>query len=187
MAKSLEEVQAATIDGIDTLMDGLTSGMLTPAQWREQMGELLLVGHTAAYMAGTGSAKMTPQALELIAERYNTQLDYLDRFANDIERGDIEADANRWRARARLYAAAMRASYSRGKTAGYRLPAYPGDGSTECLVNCKCEWRIVTRDREGDNADAYWRLGQAEHCPTCERRARQWNPLRIRNGEVING
>ena len=57
---------------------------------------------------------------------------------------------------------------------GFELPAYPGDGSTECLVNCKCEWRI---DKVPEGYDCYWIIDpEAENCPTCQQRAAEWNP-----------
>ena len=64
------------------------------------------------------------------------------------------------------------------------LPATPRDGSTDCLVNCKCRWR-VKKLRGNGNWDVRWVLGDAEHCETCKTRARVWNPLQIRNGKII--
>jgi len=55
----------------------------------------------------------------------------------------------------------------------FNLPAYPGDGSTQCLTNCKCEWRI---EKLAWGVDAYWMLGEAEHCDDCVERSNTWNP-----------
>ena len=78
-------------------------------------------------------------------------------------------------ARSQLYTQAATASYERGRAAAHRLvlPAYPGDGSTQCRVNCKCHWRIV----EDETAwNCYWTLGKAEHCEDCVAREATWAP-----------
>lgn len=57
---------------------------------------------------------------------------------------------------------------------GFVLPAYPGDGSTECLTNCRCEWDI---HEVPEGIDAYWVVDhEAENCQTCLDRERDWNP-----------
>jgi len=57
---------------------------------------------------------------------------------------------------------------------GFTLPAYPGDGSTECLTNCRCEWDI--REVEG-GYDCFWIVDhEAENCETCLQRGNDWNP-----------
>lgn len=60
------------------------------------------------------------------------------------------------------------------------LPAYPGDGSTQCLTNCRCEWRI---EQVEGGYNCYWIIDRAaENCPDCQRRAAEWNPLFIPYG-----
>jgi hypothetical protein len=67
---------------------------------------------------------------------------------------------------------------ARGLRAGLPdLPAYPRDGSTVCRVYCRCQWQI--KKRSDALYEATWKLGQAEHCPDCILRAKQWNPLRL--------
>lgn len=56
---------------------------------------------------------------------------------------------------------------------GFDLPAYPGDGSTQCLTNCKCEWDV---QKVAEGVDAYWILGEAEHCDDCVTRSQDWAP-----------
>ena len=57
------------------------------------------------------------------------------------------------------------------------LPAYPGDGSTQCLTNCRCEWRI--EPVEG-GYNCYWVVDHAaENCPDCLQRGVDWNPIFI--------
>lgn len=78
------------------------------------------------------------------------------------------------------------ASYERGNAAAYgiyNMPQYPGDGQTDCGEGCKCGLRIVTLPGNG-NSDVYWYMRRAEHCKDCPRLEMEWNPLRIRNGEI---
>jgi hypothetical protein len=56
------------------------------------------------------------------------------------------------------------------------LPAYPGDGQTACLGNCRCNWDIEETE---DAWEATWELNDAEHCADCIANAEQWNPLRL--------
>lgn len=58
----------------------------------------------------------------------------------------------------------------------------PAQG-TQCLENCCCKWEITTLDEKAEDYDCYWRLEPGkEHCQTCEERAEQWNPVKIRGG-----
>ena len=79
----------------------------------------------------------------------------------------------------KLYVNATKAAFERGKVASYGvpdLPAMPGDGTSECRVNCKCSWKIVETDTEWQ---CTWQRSAAESCPTCVQRARLWAPLRV--------
>lgn len=51
--------------------------------------------------------------------------------------------------------------------------------------NCKCFWDIDTLDFEKGNFDAYWKLGTDDNCQTCQIRATEWSPVRIRAGVLI--
>lgn len=81
------------------------------------------------------------------------------------------------RARSRMYMRSAREAFERGQMRAYRipeLPAYPGDGSTECLTNCRCSWRFVITD---DGIDCYWDIDwDAENCQDCIDRHYMWNP-----------
>ena len=80
-------------------------------------------------------------------------------------------------------AGAAKATYWRGATLGYNLPAYPADGSSECLGNCGCVWSLTVFDEEQGNLNAWWIRGKDDSCPTCIDRAGRWAPLRIRGNE----
>jgi hypothetical protein len=64
-----------------------------------------------------------------------------------------------------------------GKSAAWEveLPFYPGDGTTQCGVNCKCSWHMSETKSE---TRAYWRLDStAETCSDCNQRSVGYNPL----------
>lgn len=80
-------------------------------------------------------------------------------------------------ARSQMYMNSSREAFERGKTRAHGvppLPAYPGDGQTRCLTNCKCEW-VFEPTETGVNC--YWKLNPAEHCDDCLNNAARWNPL----------
>jgi hypothetical protein len=152
--------------------------------WERAMLEAITRGHAAAAIAGEaergiigrgraalakwiGERALSAATRQLIRDAVAGQAPYLRNFASEL--GQL-SDAQ-IAARAALYAGATRASYSKARWAGRGLPAYPADGGTACLVNCKCAW--VERD-DG----MYWELGAAEHCADCESRASQWRPWR---------
>lgn len=149
--------------------------------WQKAMAQDLLTYHYAAHLDGHGVRQMERTAQARVNEQVGTQLDYLNRFASELdERGWLDKDA----ARAALYAGSIKSTFWRGKTFGYDLPAYPTEGSP-CMVNCTCIWDMDELDPEELDADFTWRLGATEHCSVCRERARVWAPLRVRGGEMI--
>lgn len=65
------------------------------------------------------------------------------------------------------------------------LPAFPGDGTTEC-DECRCSWRVRVLDAQRGDYDANWMLGASAHCRMCRERARSWLGLRVRSGELVD-
>lgn len=176
-------IVAAMLAELDGLADGINAGLLSPVAWHNAVANALLRGHVAAYLEGRGADDLSDGARKLLGRLVGGQVEYLNKFLDQVE-AEGWSDG-RDRARLAMYARNLVASYERGKTFGLDLPAYPGDGSTQCLTNCKCSWRIVWLDAENLDADAYWDMGTAEHCDDCARRARRWAPLRFRGGEVV--
>jgi hypothetical protein len=153
-----------------SLVDGGSIGA-----WRKQMEQAIRRSQTAAYIAATAERLGVKPALvkglskaerkELDA-RINAQLKYLDGFVQDLKAGKLTmAQAS---ARAALYAGPTRGTYFATRYQG--LPFYPTEGS-ECKANCKCSW-----EQKGEQF--YWRMGAAEHCPTCQTRAAN-NPYQV--------
>lgn len=132
-----------------------------------------------AYRLGTGGT-LTDEGAALVNEMLATQSEYLQGFRNALADGSLSPAQTA--ARVQMYAESVKAPYWRGKTAAWPLPAVPGDGSTQCLTNCRCTWDI--RETGEDSADCYWVRHVDESCQTCIERASEWAPLRIRDGEL---
>lgn len=163
------------------LLARLENGDITPAEWENDMQAALAAYHQAAAMAGQKDTAI--EADELTAA-VGAQFAYLSAFRGVITDALAAGEAawSAWSARAAMYAEAIGASFWRAFTGGWPLPAYPRDGTTQCLSHCHCEWEINVVDQEAGDADAYWRLSPVEHCQTCVERGAQWSPLRIRGG-----
>ena len=139
------------------------------------------------YILGHGGrGSMTQADYGRLGAMLRKQYSYLDRFAGEIadgkyldEFGELtDQGLNAISNRLGLYVKSSTAAYERGKTLGMgcpELPAYPGDGNSECLTNCRCTWDIVEFP---DRWEATWReLGDEGTCDTCDYRGSTWNPL----------
>lgn len=175
MATDISRLQSLAAESVGELTRRLVAGDVSPAAWLRGMEASIARAHTAATISGIADRTgVTPRGLSR-AERADleraiaAQRPYLTRFAQDVRAGTLsEAQIQ---ARADLYAGPVRRTYSESRWANVKLPAHPGDGSSECLAWCKCSWAL--RD-DG----YYWELGTAEHCPTCNSRAASWAPWR---------
>lgn len=167
MTTNLDTLRAQPLSLIAPATQSLADGGSIGA-WRKAMEIAIRRSQTAAYIAATAERLGTTPALvkglsraerkELDA-RIDAQLKYLDGFVADLKAGKITmAQAQ---ARAALYAGPTRGTFYATRYQG--LPFYPTEGS-ECKANCKCSW-----EQKGEQF--YWRMGPAEHCPTCTTRA----------------
>lgn len=183
MPKPLRLLLARTLAAIARLTQQLERGVLDPAAWHDAMARTLRRAHAAALMAGQGSPTITRPGRTWLNEFIGVQLDFLRRFAVEVQ--DAAEYQKGWQARAALYAGAVKGAFWRGRVKMLPVPATPGDGSSQCLGNCTCSLEVVWIDADAGDADVYWRLGAKErHCQTCPQRAAEWNPLRIRGGEL---
>lgn len=168
MPTNLDTLRAQPLTLIGPATTTLAEGGSVSA-WRKAMEVAIRRSQTAAYIAATAERLGTTPALvkglsraerrELDA-RINAQLKYLDGFVADLKAGKLTmAQAT---ARAAMYAGATRGTYYATRYPG--LNAYPGDGGTPCLGNCKC-----SLEQKGDLI--YWQLNPAEHCDGCVSRA----------------
>lgn len=151
---------------------------ITIQQWQMGMRQVIKDTYINEYMLSAGGRNaMTQSDWGRIGQQVREQYEYLDRFAQDIANGRYTESGIA--ARARMYPESASQAYEQANvvTRGIPdLPAYPGDGSTVCLSNCKCTWQIKETD------DAWlctWKISPAENCPDCLDRAQRWAPLTI--------
>jgi hypothetical protein len=160
---------------VDTLARQLANEDITVQAWEAAMRDTIRDTFAAQYAYGRGGLNaMTAGDWQAINDLADAQAEYLRAFAEDVAAGRLsEAQIG---ARADLYLASSRHAYGRGLAAswGIDLPAYPGDGSSECKSNDRCHWEI---EDVGDEIHATWKLSSAEHCATCRSRASVWAPL----------
>ena len=173
---AISEIRKAT--------DSLASGGLSVEAWYDQMADILYAYHLAGWYVGQGTDDdPTDEQMDRIAAVVAEQLDYLDNFRNDLLKEDDDTLAPAYRNRAEMYGRATVVSLWMGKAGQFRLPAYPRDGSTDCVVGCNCTWIFGDIDLEVGNMDVTWRLGASDHCTQCQARAKAWKPFKIRGWE----
>lgn len=163
------------------LANQLATGAINLNQWTVAMRQEIKDNFICQYTLAHGGRNTLTQAdYGRLGQMIKGQYQYLDNFAADIASGKFTEQA--LAARARMYIEASSHAFERGKvlqTGMPDLPAYPGDGNTRCLSNCKCSWQI----KETDTAwEATWTLGLAEHCDDCISNAGRWNPLVMTKG-----
>lgn len=179
---SLDRLVARLSSLVGTATEALAGDPSRVDDWYDEVARQLRRYTLAAYISGSGT-QGTPDkvAQKLIAQYVKTQIEYLGQFRDEIKAAPEWQ--NGWNARADMYAESIKAPWWSGKTAGYPLPAMPGDGTTQCLTRCGCAWEVDELEGDG-NADAYWRRAKSDSCQTCVERERQWAPIRIRGGEL---
>lgn len=176
--RNISLYEAEQISSVQDLAYRLRDGDITIQQWTLQMREKIKRTHIVNYIIARGGvSRMTQSDWGRLGFVLRGQYQYLQRFAGEIAAGQLTL--GQIQARSALYINAARQSYERGKTQGARnitLPAYPGDGSSECFTNCRCRWSIKEFE---DRYECTWKLSEAEHCPTCLQRSQIWRPIVI--------
>lgn len=168
---------------IGAATDNLQADLSLTDDWYDEVARQLRRYHLAGFLSGYSGGTIPKAADAKIAQDLHTQLRFLNQFKVEIQ-DSAEWQAG-WNARAEMYARSIQVPYWRGKTKMLPLPAMPGDGTTQCLTNCKCAWSIDELDGD-NNYDCYWIYGATErHCQSCRERETQWHPLQIRNGELL--
>lgn len=166
------------------LGNDLLHGTLTLDAFHERMQDAIRLSLLHQAIAGTADndeRELTMADQARIETNIAEQYQFLDGFMADIEAA-IEKDGaslNFIPDRAAMYAGSGEAEYWQ-QSINVDLPAYPRDGSTQCLYRCQCNWRLECDDQ--GNVLAYWELGEADHCPDCEQRSEEWAPLVIAGG-----
>lgn len=166
----------------------ISAGEVAPADARAIMRQEIKKAYIRAYELGRGGRQaMTYSDWGSVGGMLKEQYSYLDRFLGDIAEGNLSE--GQIRTRFGMYLRSSREGYERGSSRATRmppgiLPAYPGDGQSECLTNCKCRWVIERVFAFGQfmGWNCTWTLGIAEHCRTCVNRAALWAPLFVPAG-----
>ena len=158
---------------VESLASSMYDGGITLGKWEEDMKRLIREFH-ASYTAiqRGGWDNMTHSDWGKIGPPLKAQYKYLHNFANNVADRRDTISLQAIQARAKMYGNA--AGYTAnvvvmGDAISKHLPWIPKDGSSECLVNCRCRWVLIVVDTVGDMkvVQAVWRLSPAEHCDTC--------------------
>jgi hypothetical protein len=161
---------------IDDLGAQLVKGDINVQQWVLQSRQYIKTAFIDEYALGHGGRhNMTQKDFGIIGHMCRDQYDFLNNFGEQVANGELSAD--QIRVRARMYIDASVQAYERAVSERLglpRMPAYPGDGSTECRANCKCHWQY----EETDTAwNCTWVVhSAAENCATCLERGAMWAP-----------
>jgi len=168
----------------------VAQGMLRVQDWQGLMRDEIKKQYINQYLVGRGGLnQMTQRDWGIIGRALRDQYRFLDGFAADVAAGKLSPA--QIQARARMYVDAAHVALERGRAEAFgmpTLPAYPGDGQTQCLTNCRCNWDIQeVRDEDGNviGWNATWVLDphkQEVHCPDCPNNAAVWNHLFVPAG-----
>lgn len=167
----------------NALATQLAAGDITVQQWTLAMREEVKINHISQYLlAHGGRDSMTQADWGRLGQKIRVQYEYLQKFAEDIAKGNLTE--GQIAARARMYVESSSQSFEQGHALAMgapEMPQYPGDGGTRCLSNCKCFWDIRELETQWD---CYWKLRPAEHCPDCVANSARWNPLTFYKSQV---
>lgn len=178
---------------VDLLAQGVADGTVTWGQFDGAMRAEIRQQQLGAAVVGSGGAhRATPQTYQLAQQQTDAQMQYFDAWSQQlyqqIQSGQTPSAAYIAN-RAKLYGKSAGSTFNQATTTALgvpELPFYPRDGSTKCLSNCCCEWRILPLQGAG-NYDCFWIIDpECEHCPQCPARRAVCNPLRVRNGAIVD-
>jgi hypothetical protein len=152
--------------------------------------------HTSVGSIGNGGWDgMDKSAWGKVGSEIKKQYRYLHGFAESIEENKDKISIEAIISRSHMYGEASGYTaeiLGAGKIADY-LPWIPKDGTTDCLVNCKCYWEllVVSKTKTVQTVQATWNLSPAEHCATCLGRDKYIAvihvPIAIRVPKIIGG
>ena len=192
LRKALERSIKKSTDKSANLARMIREGEIAPGDARNIMRREIKRLHTRQFLLGRGGRNaMNSGDWGTLGNALKKQYRYLEGFINQAYDENSGFSLGRIRSRINLYFNSSRESHSRGVMRAYgklQLPAHPGDGTTDCLTNCRCSpWRIeeVFDDSSGFREllgwNCYWVINPAaESCATCLNRADKWNPLFVR-------
>lgn len=162
-------------DTVNTLAENLYSGKISLGEWEESMKKNIRDVHASVTSIVKGGwDTMTHTDWGRTGTPLREQYKYLHNFANYIFLNKDTISLKAIQARARLYGLASSgtaAIVQAGPMLESMLPWMPRDGSTKCLMGCKCMWKFKTISKDPKSGlkvvSAIWKLNPAEHCDTC--------------------
>lgn len=163
-----DQITSLFEDRMNSLGQMLADGEINLMQFQVTMRQELRDAHALQIVAAADGDKSKVLANDwlILGSELQEQYRYLENFSHQIADGSVSggAIANR----ASMYAGSSKSSYWKHATKGVDLPAYPGDGSSECKGHCGCEWV--------DNGDGSWSWvrGKTDSCATCIDREDKW-------------
>jgi hypothetical protein len=147
---AVDEVLEAARMRIPALTQRLTQGTISIGEWQGEMAKAIKIAHMASASAGRGGwAQMTGSDWERVSSSIKEQYGYLQRFAGQIERGEVTE--GQIGARAEQYAGMGRNSYETtrrevelglGMEEERNLLA-EGDNCDDCLEETAKGWQPI--------------------------------------------
>jgi len=186
---ALEKYQADFDERTGKLAEDFESGKINLREWRGQMQhEIHMLQWAGAAVGAGGFTNLSAHGgYEELERKVREQVDYLNRWAAEIERkGKPSLAQLKNRARAYGQQAVVTASEAQNRAGGWPTLPFQPKVSTKCNGGCQCRWRWMIKDAQNLDADVFWELAEAEHCPTCIARSKACYPLKIRNGAFEN-
>lgn len=161
-------------DDVDSLAEDVYSGNLSIGAWEEQMRQLIREYNSSiASMAKGGWDGMTQSDWGKLGNPLKEQYKYLHGFAEDVASNRETISLEAIQARAHLYGESSKGTAYIIQTSPDirdQLPWMPKDGSTECMMNCKCHWALDVLEETDTTMTvlATWTLNAAaESCLDC--------------------
>lgn len=179
---------------VGALMQALLDGRITAEGWMSDMEAAIARYHLAAYMRGSGETAVPSTVREWLESVIAVQLAFLANFGMVVQAAGpkLQEYGRQFTNRAQMYTNAIKVAYWQGDIVRQvgrplPLPAFPGDGTTQCKTNCGCRWEIKVIDKEEGSYNATWLRGKRDSCQSCIEREKMWSPLRIRGGMLQPG
>lgn len=186
----LADAQAAFNLRAETINQQYVDGEITLSQWESEAIRIVKTINVQSFAKGVSGdwESITFQMWGKLGAHIKVQRARLRDFVNTLQGGtkSIEYLNNRLK----MYGSAARAAmlqadaWERGVPV-LVVPAWPGDGTTNCRSRCRCRWAFQKRGK--NTWFATWHLGIADHCRTCVARANRqtgWYRLKIVNGVI---
>lgn len=157
--------------------------------WRHHMREEIRRLHFVVAVIAGGNIEQDVELYNRILSNVARQMQYFERWITQLQGATLSMEQfNAIVNRAGMYGTASGETFFNALTRALGLPFmpfYPKD-RTVCKVGCCCHWDYKSLRGDG-NWNMKWMLDpECDHCPTCNARARAANPLKVRNGRIVN-